>query len=404
MSDDLWLRGISFLGLFFMVGLAWVLSEARWRVSWRLVGVGMGLQFVFALLILRTKLGLNFFEWAQSACAIVIEATKAGATFLFGTLPDNLDIGATVAFGVLPVIVFVSGLAGVLYHIRIIQGIVQSMAWCMRRTLGTSGAETFGAALLVFLGVESMAAIKGYLETMTRSELFTIMTTFMATIAASVMVAYVNFGADAGHLLAASIMSAPAAIVIAKIMVPETEFPKTQGKVSIRIPIESHNVVDAAARGGSEGMAIALNAAAMFIVFLGLVYLINLSFSAVFGHSFTEVMGWFFIPFAYTMGIPWSEVTAVSGLLGTKTVLNEFLAYADMQALVAEGRLSERSLTISTYALCGFANPGSVGILVAALTSLVPERRGVITQLGFRALVSGTLAGFTTACIAGVLA
>ncbi len=411
------LRLMSFTGLFAMMGLAWLLSEHRRKVPWRLVAWGVGLQFGLGLLILRTDFGAAFFGWVKGGFDVVTASSTEGAKFLFGNLTqffilnkdavltseDHFVVNAVVAFQVLPVIIFVSALAGILFHLRIVQGVVRAMAWLMRHTLKTSGAETFGAALLVFLGIESMSAIREYLKSMTRSELCTIMTAFMATIAASVMVVYASFGAEPGHLLAASLMSAPAALLLSKLLVPETETPQTQDGVRVEIPVESHNIVDAAARGASSGLTMALNVAAMLIAFIGLVFLADLILKALTGHAFTEVMGWAFRPFAVLLGVPWKDVGAVAELLGTKTVLNEFLAYSNMQPLVEAGTLSPRSVTITTYALCGFANPGSLGILIGGLSGLIPERRAEIAALGFKALIGGTLACFMTACVAGIL-
>ncbi len=417
MQTTLAMRLTSLLGLFCMLALAWALSENRRKVDFRLILWGLGLQLFFALLVFETDIGEKFFDWVKVGFVVVTDASTEGARFLFGNLTQvfvlsedavlgdegPLLINAIVAFQVLPVIIFVSALAGVLYHLRIIQALVKCMAWLMQKTLKTSGAETFGSALLVFAGIESMTALRGYLKTMTRSELCTLMTTFMATVAASVMVAYANFGAEPGHLLAASIMSAPAAILISKLMVPETEEPQTKGTVHIKVPVESHNVVDAAARGASEGLMLALHVGAMLIAFIGIVYLLNLVCQGIVNHSFTEIMGWFFRPFAYLLGVPREDVAAISGLLGEKTVLNEFLAFGHLQELIAKGELSERSVTIATYALCGFANPGSLGILIGGMSGLAPERRSEIAALGLKSLIGGTLACFTTACMAGIL-
>jgi CNT family concentrative nucleoside transporter len=304
---------------------------------------------------------------------------------------------------VLPVIIFVSTLGAILYHFRVTQAVVKCMAWLMRRTFRTSGAETVGVSLLVFLGIESMSTLKGYLRTMTRSELHTLMTAFMATIAASVMVAYASFGASPGHLLAASLMSAPAAILMSKLMVPETGEPVTRGNVHVTLDVDTRNVFDAAARGTSEGLQMALSVGATLISFVGLIYLLNLAFSSALGWSFTEIVGFCFRPFAWLMGVPPRDVAEVGNLLGTKTVLNEFLAYLDLRTMIADGGISPRSITIATYALCGFANPGSVGIAIVALIGLVPERREDIVQLGFKSLIAGTLACFSTACVAGIL-
>jgi len=417
MENPLILRFISLVGLLVMVGLAWVLSEDRRKVDWRLVAWGLGLQLALGLLVLRTALGGAFFDWVRTGFDAITASSTEGAKFLFGNLTqffilnkdavltseDHLVINAMVGFQVLPVIIFVSALAGVLVHLHVVQGLVRLMAWLMRRTLKTSGTETFTVALLVFMGIEAASAVRGYLKAMTRSELCTIMTAFMATIAASVMVAYANFGAEPGHLMAASLMSAPAAIVISKLLVPEAGEPQTRAAVRIEIPIESHNVIDAAARGASSGLSMALNVAAMLISFIGLVFLFDLALEGVTGYTCTQVMGWLFRPFALLLGVPWSDCAAVAELLGTKTVLNEFIAYSNLQPLIESGGLSPRAITIATYALCGFANPGSLGIMIGGLSGLVPERRGEIAALGVKAFIGGTLACFTTACVAGIL-
>jgi CNT family concentrative nucleoside transporter len=403
MGNPVVLRVTSLVGLVAMLGVAWGLSENRSKVRWRPVIWGLGLQFLLAVLILRSGLSRTFFESVNASFDVLTNATKEGAKFVFGNLPENYEIGAIVAFQVLPVIIFVSSLAAVLQHLRIIQAAVNGMAYIMRRTMGTSGAETFAAALQVFLGIESLPASRGYLSDMTRSELFVIMTTFMGTIAASVMVAYASFGAEPGHLLAASLMCAPSALLISKLMVPETGTPRTDGSTRIDIPVESHNVIDAAARGASDGLNLALNVGAMLIAFIGLIYLVDLAIKGVTGHTFAHVMGWFFYPFAFLMGVPWHDVGAVAQLLGKKTVLNEFLAYADFKPLIASGALSPRSVTIATYALCGFANPGSLGILLGAMTAMVPQRRSEIAGLGIKSLIAGTLTCFVAACIAGML-
>ena len=409
-------RLISFAGLLAMIGLAWLMSENRRRVDWRLVISALALQFVLALLILRTGFGEQFFVVVRQAFILLTEASDEGARFLFGNLtrPFTLSeeavldvegplfINGVVAFSVLPTVIVVSCLAGILYHLRVIQWVVRLMSAAMRRTLRTSGAETFGVAMLVFLGIESMPTLKGYLRTMTRSELLTVMTAFMATVAASVSLIYATFGAEPGHILAASLMSAPAAILIAKVMLPEVETPPTLGG-HVEIEVESHNLIDGAARGASDGLMLALNIGALLIAFISVVYLINAAFDAAIGYTFTEIMGWLFRPFAFLMGVPREDIAAVGQLLGTKTVINEFIAYSDMQGMIDAGTLSPRSVTIATYALCGFANPGSLGILIAGLAGLVPERRKEITRLGFKSLVAGTLAVFMTACIAWIL-
>lgn len=396
-------RLTSLLGLFVMLALAWSISENRRRIPWRIIIWGIGLQFAFALLILRTRLGMIFFDGVRRAFNLLTNASDAGAGFLFGNLTENTEIGATIAFQVLPVIIFVSSLAAVLHHLRLIQLAINGLSCIMRATMKTSGAETFSAALQVFLGIEAQTALRGYLEDMTRSELLTVMTTFMASIAASVMVAYASFGAVPGHLLAASLMSAPAAIVISKLMIPETDTPRTSDATRIAVPVESHNVVDAAARGATDGLHLALNVGAMLIAFIGLIYMLNAGLHWLTGVTFQQVMGWVFWPFALVMGVPLDDVNTVAQLIGKKTVLNEFLAYADFKPLMEQGKLDPRAVTIATYALCGFANPGSLGILIGGTSVLIPGRRSEVVELGIKAFIAGTLSTFTTACIAGVL-
>ena len=430
MENPLVLRGLSLLGLVALVGLAWLLSENRGAVRWRVVWWGLGLQAAFALLILHTGFGRWFFDGVRHAFGVITASSEAGASFVFGNLSkvivlgegtvigtggpaqtSPLAIAPVIAFQVLPIIIFVSALSAILQHYGIVQAVVRGMAWLMRRTLKTSGAETFGAALLVFLGIESVSALRGYVQRMTRSEIFTLMTAFLATIAASVMVAYAGFGAEPGHLLAASIMSAPAALAMAKLFVPETDDPETAGDARVSIPVESSNLFDAASRGGAIGLNMALNVGAMLIVFVGLIYLFDLgvvAFTGLFvegGQSTVQLLGWVFRPFAFLMGVPWSDIPAVSELLATKSVFNEFIAYENMKGLIESGVLQagSRSVTITTYALCGFANPGSLGILIGALAALVPERRGEVAALSVRAFVAGSFACFTTACVAGVL-
>ncbi len=420
--DDLLLRCISLVGLLLLVGLAWGLSENRTKVSWRLVAWGMGLQFILGVIVMHTQFGVWFFEGVKTGFDVITDASAAGGSFVFGNLNqvffvDKIGFGengapesegpfiiaAVIAFRVLPVIIFVSGLSAILLHLGVVQWVIRGMAWVMRRSLKTSGAETFGVALLVFLGIESVSALGNYLKEMTRSEIFTLMVGFLATIAASVMVAYAGFGAEPGHLLAASIMSAPAALVMAKLLVPETGTPETSGSEPIVLPVESQNIFDAAARGAQNGLTMALNVAALLMVFVGLIYLIDLGVNAVTGTTTTVILGYFFRPFALIMGVPWQDIGAVSELLATKSVFNEFLAYQNMAPLVESGAISPRAKLIVTYALCGFANPGSLGILIGGLDGLIPERRTEVASLSMKAFIAGTLACFTTACVAGIL-
>ncbi|MBE3069303.1 MAG: NupC/NupG family nucleoside CNT transporter [Planctomycetes bacterium] len=404
------LRLMSFVGLCVMLAVALALSENRRRISRRLVLTGLGLQLVLAGVIFLTGIGDALFAGAERAFAFFTAASNEGAGFLFGKLTTDYGLGAVVAFQVLPIVIFFSSLAAVLYHFGVTQWVVRGMARVMQRAMNASGAESLACALFVFFGIESTTAIAEYIRRMTRSEVFTLMTAFMATIAGTVMGAYVSFGASPGHLLAASLMSAPAAIVIAKIMVPEMEEPLTRGRVHFDPPRESVNLIDAAARGAGQGLRLAATIGAMLIAFVGLVHLANLVLGAASGLVLAEplslqrIMGWAFSPVALVMGVPWEDAQAVGRLLGTKTILNEFLAYQQMQPLAAEGAIGTRSVTIATYALCGFANFGSVAILVGGLGLLDPERKGLFARLGLWALVSGTLAAFMTACYAGMLA
>ncbi len=417
---DFFLRLTSFLGLLVMLGIALALSRDRRHISLRLVVTGLGLQLVLAVLIFLTGIGEPLFGAARSAFAFLVEASNAGAAFLFGRLVTDtveqggetvpLGIGATVAFQVLPLVIFFSSLAGVLYHLGVTQLVVRGLARVMQKTMRTSGAESLGCALFVFFGIESTTAIGEYIRRMTRSEAFTLMTAFMATIAGTVMGAYVEFGAEPGHLLTASLMSAPAAIVLSKILVPETGRPVTRGRVRFNPEKESVNVIDAAARGAWQGLRLAVTIGAALIAFVGLVHLVNMILAAVSGVWMAEpltlqrLMGWVFSPFALVMGVPWEDAHEVGRLLGTKTVLNEFLAYRALQPLAAGEVIGERSVTIATYALCGFANFGSVAILVGGLGMIDPDRKSLYAQYGLRALVAGTLAAFMTACYAGMLA
>jgi CNT family concentrative nucleoside transporter len=401
---DQMLRVVSGVGLLLMVGVAWVLSENRRRIQPRILFWGLGLQFAIGLLLLKTPLRNTVFRGMARAVQVLVDSTLAGARFVFGTLPEDPAIGAVVAFQVLPIIIFVTALASVFYHLGAIQAVVNALAWAMRRTLKTSGAETLGVGLLIFFGIESVAAVRAYLAGMTRSELLTLMTTFMATIAGSVMVTYATFGAEPGHLLTASLMSAPAAILMAKVMVPETGEPATSGSARVRITVESHNVFDAVTRGTHQGLQMALAVGAMLLVFVSLIALLDFFVTRLTGLTFVDLLAYGFRPVAYVLGAPPDDTAALARLLSTKTVFNEFLAYLDFRTLVEQGALTPRGAMIATYALCGFANPGSIGILIAGLDALVPERRAEITALSVKAFIGGTLACFSTACIAGIIA
>jgi CNT family concentrative nucleoside transporter len=411
--EDLSYRLVSFCGLIVMLFIAWLFSENRRAISRRVVLWGLGLQLALALLFLRSAVGEGIFRVVENVFGRLLQFSDAGSSALFGSLTTDQSLGATLAFKAMPIIIFVASLAAVLYHLGVVQTVVKGMAWLMQRTMGTSGAESLSAALLVFLGIESTTAIEDYIQRMTRSELFVVMTAFLATIASSVMGIYVDMGASAGHLLAASLMSAPAAIVIAKIMIPETDTPLTAGIVEFRPKVQTANVMDAAASGAIEGVKLAINVVAMLIAFLALVAAVNfvlegssawvmrevLGMESAEGFTLEGILGWCFSGIAAAMGVPRGEWTEVGRLLGIKTVFNEFLAYKEMAGMAG---LSERARAISTYALCGFANFGSIAILIGGLSVVAPERRSEVAGLGLRALVAGSLAAFMTACYAGM--
>ena len=394
---------ISILGLFTMLALAWMLSENRRRMDWRLIGSGLALQMGLGLLLLHTRPGQAFFSFARAAVDRVIGFSNEGARFIFGDLVQTAPIG----FSVLPMVVFVSSITGVLFYLGILQWIVRQMARTMILLMRTSGSESLAASANVYLGISTAPLlVVPYLKTMTRSEIMALMTTGMATVAGSVLAAYVTLGADAGHLMAASLMSAPAALVISKIMTPETETSPTLGVVTVEVPRQDVNLLDAVCRGASDGLKLALNIAAMLIVAIAFVGLLNwsLSFLPYIGGApltLERSLGWLCAPLAWLMGVAWEDAQLVGMLLGKKTILNEFLAYQDLGALKTQ--LSPRSFTIATYALCSFANFGSIAIMIGGIGSLIPERRKDIARYGIRSLIGGALAANMTATIAGML-
>lgn len=395
-------RYMSLLGLVVFVVLAFLMSEGRKKISWRLVAWGISLQFIFAVLILKTGPGLMLFDLARVVMTGLLDFTDIGSRFLFGNLISDVNIGAILAFKVLPVIIFVSSLMAVLVHLGVVQLIVVFMARVMERTMKASGAEALISAMFVFMGIEATTGVKDYIRNMTRSELFTVMAGFMATIAGSVMAVYVSFGASAGHLLAASVMSAPAAIVISKLMIPETESPVSISAARVCLTSEDANIIEAAANGASDGLRLAATIGAMILAFIAIIGMLN-HFLGFAGISFEGVTGYIFTPFAFLMGVPWEDCSKVGELLGIKVVFNEFISYQKMQAYITAGTLQPRSITIATYALCGFANFASIAILIGGLGSIAPERKRLVARLSMKALVAGVLASFMTATIAGIL-
>ena len=419
--EDLGGRLISFLGLGAMIGIAFLLSSDRKKINWQTVITGILLQMVFGVIILKLPIGNEVFSHAKDFFTGLLNFTNEGSNFVFGGLSDFGKIGFSFATMVLPTIIFVSSLMAVLYHLGIMQIVIKGVAWIMVKVMKTSGAESLAAAANIFAGqTEAPLVVKPFIGVMTKSEIMALMTGGMATVAGGVLAAYVGMGIDAGHLLAASVMSAPAALVCAKLMVPETEESVTIGDVKVDLPKTSANVIDAAASGASEGLKLALNVGAMLIAFIALIAFLNGGlkwmggwtgfntwYSSYIGApsilSLELISGYLFAPVAFLLGVPWADCFEVGILLSKKLILNEFVAYMDLQKLIQAGTISDRAVVITTYALCGFANFGSIAIQVGGIGGLVPERRADFAALGVRCLIGGTLACLMTACIAGIL-
>lgn len=401
-------RMISAFGLVVLIAVAFGLSDNRSRIQWRTVLSGIALQLVFGLLILKTAAGRAVFDGAGQAFSAILNYTLEGSKFLFGNLALPQTVGFIFVTMVLPTIIFMSALMSVLYHVGIMQKVVEVVARVMMKVMKTSGAESLAAAANIFVGqTEAPLVIKPYVKTMTRSEIMCLMTGGMATIAGGVLAAFVGFGIDAGHLLAASVMSAPAALVCAKLMIPEVEESTTAGVVKIELPKTATNVIDAAATGASEGLSLALNVAAMLLAFIALIAMLNGilgwggSFVGFPNISFELIMGYVFAPVAWLLGCPWEDCLIVGNFLGKKLMINEFVAYLDLKEQMPN--ISQRSVIISTYALCGFSNFSSIAIQVGGIGTLAPEKRPTIVALGIRSLIAGTLACLMTAAIAGIM-
>jgi CNT family concentrative nucleoside transporter len=429
-------RLVGVLGVAVMLGIAVLLSHDRRRIDWRLVGGGLLLQVLFGLVVLKTDAGRVFFDQVGGIVTGLLGFQEQGARFVFGNLVQStvpvgtpgagggLDTsagyvaatGAYFAFNVLPTIIFFSSLMSVLYYLNVMQVVVKGIAWVMQKTLRTSGAETLSASGNIFLGqTEAPLLIKPFVPTMTRSELNTVMVGGFATVAGGVLAAYVGmlrgwFPDIAGHLLAASVMNAPAGLYLSKILIPETETPVTKGSLRMDVEKPGANVIEAAAGGAGQGMQLALNVGAMLMAFVALVALANYLLGWVGGFvgqgdlTLQLVLGQVLRPIAWVMGVPWNETAYVGGLIGIKVVLNEFVAYAQFASqLAADVQISPRSAVILTYALLGFANFSSIAIQIGGIGGLAPERRGEIARYGLRAMIAGNLAAFTSASIAGTL-
>lgn len=405
-------RLVAVLGLVLFLGIAYLFSVNRKAVSWRTVLWGLALQVAVAVLIIKVPAGFAFFSFLAKIARKFLEFSDAGSRFVFG----DAFMEHFFAFKVLPTIIFVSSTMTLLYYYGILQRVVEGIGWLMMRTMRTSGAESLCGAANIFVGqTEAPLFIRPYVPRLTNSELHAVMVGGFATMAAGVLAVYIGFGIPAEHLLAASVMGAPAALVMSKLMFPETEEPETRGKAKAAIERTWVNPVDAAAAGATDGLKLALNVAAMLIAFLALLALLN-GVLGLFGRavgvpglSLELIFSYLFAPAAWLVGIPWSECAQVGVLLGKKTVLNEFIAYLDLKSILENGsalvggKLQARTVAISTYALCGFANIGSVAIQIGGIGALAPNRQGDLARLGVRALIAGTLANLANAAIAGIL-
>ncbi|MCK5454383.1 MAG: NupC/NupG family nucleoside CNT transporter [Calditrichia bacterium] len=424
-------------GLASLIGIAFIFSSNRKKVDWRLVGTGVSIQLLFAIFVIKIPGGEAVFNVLSRFFVTIISFTFDGAEFIFGVLSSqssmekilpvdmqNMGFGFLFAFQVLPTIIFFSSLMSLLYHMGIMQKIVQGMAWVMAKALRVSGAEALSVAANVFIGqTEAPLVVRPYISSMTKSELLTLMVGGMATIAGGVLAAYVNIlgGPDpemqvfyAKHLLSASIMAAPATMVIAKILMPETEHSETKGTVELKVEKTTANVIDAAATGAGDGLKLALNVAAMLLAFIALIAMFNYilegigsltGLSTVIGEplSLNLILGYVLSPISWIIGVPWQDATKVGSLIGQKVVLNEFIAYLDLGNMIQQGLLSEKARIISTYALCGFANFSSIAIQIGGIGGIAPDRRKDLAKFGLRAVLGGSIATFMTATIAGVL-
>ncbi|MFN0106396.1 MAG: NupC/NupG family nucleoside CNT transporter [Bryobacteraceae bacterium] len=402
-------RFTGLLGLAAILGTAYLFSSDRRKIQPRLLLWGLGLQFLFAFLVLKTDAGL-IFQTATIAVNALLEYAEEGSKFLFGPLgTKGGPFGVIFAFQVLPIVIFIAALFAVLYQFGVMQVVIKGMAIGMRRIMGASGAESTCVAASIFMGqTEAPLTIRPFLAGLTRSELFTIMTSGMAHVSGAVMAAYVKIaGVEITHLLTAVIMTAPATIMLSKMFIPETEVPQTAGDVKIEIEKPGVNVIDAAARGAADGLQLALNIGAMLIAFLALIAMVNgmlgwvHTWAAFVPDSLQKIFGLVFAPIAWLLGVSWKDSATVGNLLGTRLVLNEFVAFLNLGPV--KDQLDHKSFVIATFALCGFANFSSIAIQVGGIGALVPSRKSDLARLGLRAVAAGTLANFMSACIAGLL-
>jgi CNT family concentrative nucleoside transporter len=402
-------RLIGLLGVAAILGIAYAMSNNRKAIDYRLVYWGLGLQIFFAVFILVTPIGKPIFMFLDKGINRLLSFSDAGAEFLFNALaigpPNENSLGFFFAFQILPTIIFFSAFMAILYHIGIMQIIVKYLAKGMQKTLRTSGSETLSVSANIFVGqTEAPLVIRPFINTMTKSELTAVMTGGFATMAGGVLAIYAKWLTDipniAGHLMAASVMSAPAALVLAKIIFPEVEKSTTQGNLNIAIEKSGGNVMEAISRAATDGMRLAANVGAMLIAIVALVAAANYMLGWI-GLSIQEILGWIFAPLAFAMGIPYNDIFIVGQLMGEKIVLTELVAYGHLQEM--GGQLSQKSMIISSYALCGFANFASIGIQIGGIGALAPDRRGDLSKLALKAMIGGALASWMTATIAGIM-
>lgn len=428
MVEGLGRIGFGLFGLAVLIAIAWLFSNNKRAVDWRLIATGILLQIGFAALVILVPGGRDVFDWLGQGFVKLLSFVNEGSSFIFGGLMNVENYGFIFAFQVLPTIIFFSALMGVMYHLGIMQAIVKAMAWAITKVMRVSGAETTSVCASVFIGqTEAPLTVRPYISKMTQSELITMMIGGMAHIAGGVLAAYIGLlGAGdplqeafyAKHLLAASIMAAPATLVIAKLLVPETGTPLTRGTVKMEIEKTASNVIDAAAGGAADGLKLALNIAAMLLAFIALIALINApltwigevtGLAALLGKptNLATIFGYILAPLAWVIGTPWADATTVGSLIGQKVVINEFVAYLQLSEIIkgnVDGVvLSDEARLIATYALCGFANFSSIAIQIGGIGGLAPDRRSDLAKFGLRAVLGGTIATLMTATIAGVL-
>jgi CNT family concentrative nucleoside transporter len=398
------------LGLLTMLGLAFAFSTNRRAIRLKTVAWGLGLQLALGLFVLRVKSGEWLFQLAGNGAKKLLDFSYAGSVFVFGELgKQQSSLGLIFAFQVLPTIIFIAAFFAVLYHLGVMQLIIRAGAWVMTRVMGASGAESLNIAASIFMGqTEAPLTIRPFLPELTQSELMCVMTSGMAHISGGMMAAYIRVGgADAKSLLTAVIMTAPGTLLIAKMLVPETGTPLTAGRVEMPATEKEANILGAIARGTVDGLHLALNVGAMLITFLALLALLNAMMGwthihiAWFPSSLQQVLGWVFAPVAWLIGVPWRDAGTIGNLLGTRMVLNEFVAFAQLGTIKAS--LDPRTFTIATFALCGFANFSSIGIQIGGIGALAPNQRGELARLGLRAMLAGTMANLMSASIAGIL-